>query len=363
MTLNLDWDNAVRRITPGEVRAAEPVPAELRQSISEARSDITRIISGDDHRFLVIAGPCSIHSEEAAVAYATRLARLQTEVNDVIKIAMRVYMEKPRTTLGWTGLISDPYMDGSGVMNDGLIAARRILRRVSEVGVDQKQTVMPCAVEFLDLDMPYYLGDLVGWGAIGARTVESQRHRHMASALTLPVGLKNNRQGDTQASVDAMIAAAHAHTIPVISDEGVTVVANTAGNTATQPVLRGTSSGPNYDADTVVAVRKQVQNTGINGITGQRVLIDCSHDNTRPWTGGDKDPLRQGEVFESVVEQYMANGEVCGGMLESHIKEGKQSIDNEQYPDPFVSVTDPCIDIAQTEELVHAAAHTIRGNY
>lgn len=360
-TYAADWQQAEPLITPREVMQEEPVSDTMHAAVARARERLRRTISGTDNRLVVIAGPCSVHDEEAAVAYAEHLVALQEEVGHTIQLVMRVYMEKPRTSVGWTGLIHDPHMDSSLDLNEGLQRARRILRRVNATGLDTYGEVLPCAVEFLDLVVPPYINDLVSWGAIGARTVESQRHRHLASASPMPIGFKNTRRGDVQAAVNAMVAATYQHRIVTVDEDAHPYLVPTEGNTDTHVVLRGSDSGPNWREADVSDVCQRIHRTGITELIGQRVMIDCSHDNARPVTedAGGSNPARQEDVFRSAVEQMQMNGAVFGAMLESHIREGKQKIDASEYPDPFTSVTDPCIDIDTTKELIRDAAKRI----
>jgi 3-deoxy-7-phosphoheptulonate synthase len=351
---NLDWGKSKPLPTPRELKRAEPVSDELAVSIDDARHAASAIMCGEDSRFLVIAGPCSVHDEEATVAYARELAALQREVSDDVLCVMRVYMEKPRTQLGWTGLINDPYMDGSGDMEEGLRRARRILRRCGEAGLKYDDTALPCATEVLDPLIPFYLADLVSFAAIGARTVESQIHRQLASALTMPVGFKNTRSGDTQAGVDAMVTAAHAHTISAVTEEGELVFSESSGNPDSSVILRGGTDAPNYGQQTVRGVRERIRESSEDRLANQHVIVDCSHDNMRA-ADGSKDQKRQPDVFRAALEHRRAGEEVCGVMLESHFREGKQAIPSGEYPDPFISVTDPCIDIETTKELTREA--------
>jgi 3-deoxy-7-phosphoheptulonate synthase len=320
---------------PGSVITALPLSNAARQNVTRSRQELRAAMSGTDDRIVVITGPCSIHDPDSALDYATRLAALQRELQDKFIIVMRTYFEKPRTTIGWKGLIYDPVRDESHDMNRGLRDARRILLAINELGLG-------CATEFLDPIVPQYTADLVAWAAIGARTTESQTHRQMASGLSMPVGFKNATDGGLQTALDAMLAATHAQSFLGIDPEGRTSIVRTRGNPDVHIILRGGSNGANYTATHVRAVR-QLLHTASAG--RQRVLIDCSHGNS------GKDYRKQPLVFDEVMAQ-VASGErgILGVMLESHLVEGRQTMAGDLVYGQ--SITDACIGWDQTESVL-----------
>ncbi|KAA8996216.1 3-deoxy-7-phosphoheptulonate synthase [Affinibrenneria salicis] len=325
-------------ITPEELKAKFPLSETDQQAISQARKTISDIIHGRDRRMLVVCGPCSIHDPDAALDYARRLQALSAELSDRLFIVMRVYFEKPRTTVGWKGLINDPYMDGSFDVEAGLHIARRLLLDLVGMG-------MPLATEALDPNNPQYLGDLFSWSAIGARTTESQTHREMASGLSMPVGFKNGTDGSLGTAINAMRAASMAHRFVGINQSGQVCLLQTHGNPDGHVILRG-GKMPNYHAEDVAECEKQMQDAGLK----PALMIDCSHGNS------NKDYRRQPAVVESVIEQIKAgNRSIIGLMLESHIHEGSQS--SEQPRDQMrygVSVTDACINWENTDALLRS---------
>ena len=311
--------------------------------VAESREAIHRIIFGDDRRLLMVVGPCSIHDLEAGRAYAERLAALSEEVKDRILLIMRVYFEKPRTTVGWKGLIMDPKLDGTSDIPEGLRIARRFLREVIELGV-------PTATELLDPITPQYIADLICWSAIGARTTESQTHRQMASGLSMPLGFKNGTDGGLGVAINAIKAASQPQTFLGIDNEGKANAITTKGNPNCHIVLRGGSGGPNYGADDVAQAREQLEAAGLI----PAIMIDCSHANS------GKDPARQPEVFEEVVRQSLSDPSVIGGMVESNLSHGNQA-----FPQPKealeygVSITDGCIDWETTDSIIRRAHHAL----
>ncbi|MCZ6538452.1 MAG: 3-deoxy-7-phosphoheptulonate synthase [Chloroflexi bacterium] len=320
---------------------AQPISPEIAEIVIRARIAIENIGNGTDPRMVMLVGPCSIHDEKAGIEYAKRLAVLAEEVKDSILVVMRVYFEKPRTTVGWKGLINDPNLDGTFDMQTGLERARAFLLQVGSLG-------LPAGTEFLDPFTPQYLADLVSWGAIGARTTESQTHRQMASGLSMPIGFKNGTGGSCQIAVDAMMAARSSHAFLGIDLDGRAAVINTAGNKAQHLILRGGSSGPNYDEDSVASASALLEIAGLR----PNVVIDCSHANS------NKDHRRQPIVFRETVRQRVAgNDGVIGLMLESHINEGNQPMGNLDDLQYGVSITDACINWESTEELL-LEAHT-----
>lgn len=335
-----------------ETRAL-PSPAQLLQTlpksdaqadfVTQTRREIHRIIFTDDKRFLLVVGPCSIHDLEAGRDYARRLAALAREVSDRVMIVMRVYFEKPRTTVGWKGLIMDPHLDGSHDIATGLSTARAFLREVLDLG-------LPTATELLDPITPQYIADLVCWSAIGARTTESQTHRQMASGLSMPLGFKNCTDGSLQAAINAIKAAAQPQTFLGINLDGSASAIVTRGNPDCHVVLRGGASGPNYAAADIARTEALLAKAGLP----QSILVDCSHDNSA------KQPERQPEVMQALISQITAgNRSIMGAMIESNLAAG-----NQPFPQPKeklrygVSITDGCIDWATTENLIreiHAA--------
>ena len=317
-----------------------PLTADVEAVVLEGRRQIQAVLRGDDPRFMVIMGPCSIHDEAAGIEYAERLKELQEELSDRILFVMRVYFEKPRTTVGWKGMIYDPYLNDSFDIGEGLRRARRILLKVGEMGIYT-------ATEFLDPIVPQYLAGLVSWAAIGARTTESQTHRQMASGLSMPVGFKNGTDGDAQIAVDAMISAQSAHAFLGIDHFGQTCIVHTNGNPYGHLVLRGGRAGPNFGADAISAAQAQLNKAGVLS----QVLVDCSHGNS------NKDHTLQNIALNSIIEQRAAgNADIIGCMLESNLNPGSQSlngsIEDLQYG---VSITDACIGWDETEDLLRDA--------
>ncbi|HZZ19549.1 MAG TPA: 3-deoxy-7-phosphoheptulonate synthase [Opitutaceae bacterium] len=329
--------------SPAELLAESPKTGSQAEFVASAREDIHRVIFTDDRRLLLIVGPCSIHDVDAGREYATKLAKLSKEVADRVMIVMRVYFEKPRTTVGWKGLIMDPHLDGSHDIAAGLRMARKFLGDVLDLG-------LPTATELLDPITPQYIADLVCWSAIGARTAESQTHRQMASGLSMPIGFKNGTDGSVVTATNAIRAASQPQTFLGINIEGEASAVVTAGNPNCHIVLRGGSAGPNYSAADVAKTEKQLVAAGLIS----SILIDCSHDNSA------KKPERQPEVMREILAQITAgNMSIMGAMLESNLLAGSQP-----FPQPLenlrrgVSITDGCIDWPTTEALVreiHAA--------
>jgi 3-deoxy-7-phosphoheptulonate synthase len=329
--------------TPSGLMAEVPKTAVQAEFVARARQDIHRVIFTDDRRLLLIVGPCSIHDVDAGREYAERLAGLAREVADRVIIVMRVYFEKPRTTVGWKGLIMDPHLDGSHDIAAGLKIARGFLRDVLDLG-------LPTATELLDPITPQYIADLVCWSAIGARTAESQTHRQMASGLSMPIGFKNGTDGSVQTAINAIRAASQPQTFLGINIEGEASAVVTAGNPNCHIVLRGGSAGPNYSAPDIAKTESQLVAAGLIS----SILVDCSHDNSA------KKPERQPEVMRELLAQIKAgNTSIMGAMIESNLLAGSQA-----FPQPLgnlrrgVSITDGCIDWPTTEALVrevHAA--------
>jgi 3-deoxy-7-phosphoheptulonate synthase len=319
-----------------------PLDVALGNQVAAHRQAVRAILDGEDSRLLVIVGPCSIHDPRSALDYAERLAKLSAEVSDQLMLVMRAYVEKPRTTVGWKGLAYDPQLDGSDNMAAGLTLSRELMRDMARMG-------LPIATEILQPMAAGYFDDLLSWVAIGARTTESQIHREMASGLAMPVGFKNGTDGGVTIATDAMRSAAHAHRHFGIDRHGHPAIIETQGNPDTHMVLRGGHRGTNYDSQSVASVRTQLEKVGIPA----RIMVDCSHANS------GKDPLRQPEVFNDVLEQrLLGDRSLIGMMLESHLFEGCQPLSEAlRYG---VSVTDGCLGWDSTEQLLREAATALR---
>jgi 3-deoxy-7-phosphoheptulonate synthase len=316
---------------------------EVERLIAETRRGVREILQGRSDRLIVVIGPCSIHDPAAAVAYAQKLARERTRLREDLEILMRVYFEKPRTTVGWKGLINDPYLNGSFRINEGLRIARDLLVRINQAGV-------PAAVEFLDVISPQYIGDLVSWGAIGARTTESQVHRELASGLSAAVGFKNGTDGNVKIAVDALLAARESHHFLSVHKSGQVAIVETRGNEDCHIILRG-GKEPNYDARSVQVACSALASAGLP----ERLMIDCSHANAA------KQFRRQLEVAADVGRQ-LAEGErrIAGVMVESHLVEGRQDLERGR---PLVfgqSITDPCLGWDDSVKLLESLAQAVR---
>jgi 3-deoxy-7-phosphoheptulonate synthase len=330
--------------SPRAVTAELPLTPRAAEVVVRAREELQRSIEGKSHRLIAIVGPCSIHDPQAALDYAGRLLKLRERVASELIVVMRVYFEKPRTTVGWKGLINDPHLDGTYDIPTGIRRARRLLLDIAELG-------LPAATEMLDPIIPQYIADLVSWSAIGARTTESQTHREMASGLSMPVGFKNGTDGSLGVAINAMIAASRPHSFLGIDGEGRVGVVRTAGNPHTHLVLRGGSKGTNYDAASVTRAVEGLAKAGVS----PRVMIDASHDNS------GKNAERQPEVLADVGSQLRFGSEnVLGIMLESHLVAGRQDLKDKSKLVYGQSITDGCIDFAATErallELAEASA-------
>ncbi|MFG1173618.1 3-deoxy-7-phosphoheptulonate synthase [Erwiniaceae bacterium CAU 1747] len=332
-------------ITPEELKKRFPLNSVLEQQIAASRQIISDIINGKDHRLLVVCGPCSIHDTDAALEYARHLKTLADQVGDQLYIVMRVYFEKPRTTVGWKGLINDPHMDNTFDMEGGLHIARQLLLNLVEMG-------LPLATEALDPNSPQYLGDLFSWSAIGARTTESQTHREMASGLSMPVGFKNGTDGSLGTAINAMRAAAMPHRFVGINQAGQVCLLQTQGNPDGHVILRG-GKKPNYGPEDVAQCEKEMQQAGLR----PSLMIDCSHGNS------NKDFRRQSGVAESAVAQIKdGNRSIIGLMLESHLNEGNQSSEQPRSEMRYgVSVTDACINWETTESLLREIHQDLNG--
>jgi len=336
-TQNLHVREATRLITPRALKAELPMTERSNQTVVEGREVVKNILAQRDPRMLVVIGPCSIHDPKAALEYATKLQALRMELGDQFCFLMRVYFEKPRTTIGWKGLINDPHLDGTYDIETGLKMARKLLLQITELGV-------PTATEFLDPIVPQYTTDLVSWAAIGARTTESQTHREMASGLSMPIGFKNATDGSLQIALDAMLAARHPHSFLGIDQDGVTSIIRTTGNPDGHVVLRGGRLRTNYDAESIAEASAQLKKSGMP----PGIMVDCSHANSL------KQHAKQEEVWRSVIGQRLAgNAALIGLMVESHLHEGSQPIPKNLSELRYgVSITDACVNCETTERML-----------
>ena len=327
-------------ISPVELVKELPVSAAAEQTVLEGREQIRAVLRGDDDRMMMVVGPCSIHDERAAVEYAGRLLKLREELDDRLLIVMRVYFEKPRTTVGWKGLIYDPHLNDTFDIDEGLRTARQLMHSIAEMGVYT-------GTEFLDPIVPQYLADLICWSTIGARTTESQTHRQMASGLSMPVGFKNGTDGSAQIAVDAMISAKSSHAFLGIDHDGQTAVVHTRGNPDGHLVLRGGREGPNFGAESISDAHRMLSEAQVRS----ELLVDCSHGNS------NKDHRRQQIAFKDVIGQRAGgNDSIIGCMLESNLNPGAQKLNGDADSLEYgVSITDACIGWDETEELLRWA--------
>jgi len=339
-TNNLKITGITPIIAPADLRQVFPLSEKDRAFVSRSREQIKEIIQRRDKRLIVVVGPCSIHDTEAALEYAGRLAELSRKVDDQLLLIMRVYFEKPRTTVGWKGLINDPDMNGTHLISKGLGIARGLLSRMTSLEV-------PVANEMLDPITPEYVADLICWGAIGARTTESQTHREMSSGLSFPVGFKNGTDGNLQIAIDAMKAAQHPHSFLGINREGRTSIIHTSGNPDVHIVLRGGSKTVNYHPEDIAYTEEQLSKNGLL----PTIMVDCSHGNS------NKDYQKQPEVMECVVDQLLTgNSSISGVMIESNLESGNQKIPADISQLKYgVSITDACIDWVTTEKILLSA--------
>jgi 3-deoxy-7-phosphoheptulonate synthase len=326
-----------------------PLSEAASTTVAESRAAITRALRGQDDRLVVVVGPCSIHDVKAAREYAAGLLGVRAELEDALVLVMRVYFEKPRTTVGWKGLINDPQLDGTFKVNEGLALARGLLLDLAEQG-------LPAGCEFLDTITPQYIADLVSWGAIGARTTESQVHRELASGLSVPVGFKNGTDGNTQIAIDAILAAGHPHQFLSVTKQGLSAIVVTRGNPDCHIILRGSAAGPNFGAEDVARAVAGLERAKL----APRLMVDCSHGNSA------KDPTRQPAVVRELASQLRAGGAegavppVFGVMIESHLVGGRQ----DRVPgQPLVygqSITDACLAWPATLPVLRELADAVR---
>ena len=343
-TQNLHVKEIVRLLSPAELRKHLPSNEEVSATVARSRERIIRILRQEDPRLLVVIGPCSIHEKKSALEYAERLNALRKEFAGCMEIVMRVYFEKPRTTIGWKGLINDPHLDGSQDIETGLKLGREILLEIVSMG-------LPSATEFLDPIVPQYIADLVSWAAIGARTTESQTHREMASGLSMPVGLKNGTDGSLQTAIDAMGAARHPHSFLGINEDGVTSIVRTTGNPHAHVVLRGGRAKTNYDAESIRASEEKLISEKLQPV----LMVDCSHANS------EKKFARQEDVWHSVIDQRIeGTRSLIGLMVESSLFEGNQPIPKNVKDLRYgVSITDSCIGWETTERMLRWAGEAL----
>jgi 3-deoxy-7-phosphoheptulonate synthase len=337
---------AVPLLSPDELKAELPIPDAASETVYRAREEVRGALHGRDVRPLVIVGPCSIHDPEAALEYGERLLAIRRRYESDLIVVMRAYFEKPRTTVGWKGLINDPHLDGSHDIATGLRVGRKLLLDLARMGV-------PTATEMLDPIIPQYLADLVTWAAIGARTTESQTHREMASGLSMPVGYKNGTDGGLAVAVNAVIAASRPHSFLGIDGAGRVSIVRTAGNPDGHVVLRGGKAGPNYAPEKVAAAAAVLTKAGLT----TPMLIDCSHDNS------GKSHVRQPEVLEEVARQIgQGSAFILGAMVESNIVAGRQDFEPGMSREALVhgqSITDACVDLATTEQMLSHLARAV----
>ncbi|MFD1216556.1 MULTISPECIES: 3-deoxy-7-phosphoheptulonate synthase [Microbulbifer] len=331
-------------ITPEALKTELPVSEAAEKSVAAGRAAVRDILDRKDHRLMVVIGPCSVHDVEAAMDYANRLKALADKVSDTLLIVMRVYFEKPRTTVGWKGLINDPHLDDSFKIEDGLHIGRKLLLDISELG-------LPTSTEALDPISPQYLQDLISWSAIGARTTESQTHREMASGLSSAVGFKNGTDGNLEVAINALQSTANPHRFLGINKEGQVAIIHTAGNKYGHVVLRGGNDKPNYDSVSVAVCEKELEDAGLV----PNIMVDCSHANS------NKNHELQPLVVDNVTHQILdGNKSIIGIMVESNLKAGNQKINKDRSQMEYgVSVTDKCIDWETTEKLLLGMAEQL----
>ncbi|MRR58908.1 MAG: 3-deoxy-7-phosphoheptulonate synthase [Deltaproteobacteria bacterium] len=339
-TNNLKIRSITPIIAPTDLRQVFPVSDEAADFVNRSRLHLKNILRGLDPRLMVVVGPCSIHDPRAAIDYAEKLSRLAAELSDQLFIVMRVYFEKPRTTIGWKGLINDPDMNGTHQISKGLGIARSLLCAINEMG-------LPVATEMLDPITPEYLADLLCWGAIGARTTESQTHREMASGLSFPVGFKNGTDGNLQIAIDAMKSALHSHSFLGINKEGRTAIIQTTGNSDVHMVLRGGTKKPNYMPEDI----EKAVDLMLKAELFPSIMVDCSHGNS------EKNHEKQPVVLDQILEQIAAGQQnISGVMIESNLEAGNQPIPKNLEQIKYgVSITDKCIDWQTTEKMLRRA--------
>lgn len=341
---NLNINSVEPLITPKDLKAKFPLTDKAIETVESGREVIRNIIDGKDKRLFIVIGPCSIHDTEAAMEYAQRLKKLADEISDSIYLVLRVYFEKPRTTVGWKGLINDPDLNDTFNIEKGLGIARNLLIDIANLG-------LPAATEALDPISPQYIQDLISWSAIGARTTESQTHREMSSGLSCPVGFKNGTDGSLDVAINALLSVQHPHSFLGINQGGQVSVINTKGNQYGHVVLRGGGGKPNYDSVNVALAEQTLNKKGMSN----KLMIDCSHANS------NKDPSLQPLVLQNVTNQILeGNKSICGLMVESHLKFGNQKLTTVEELEYGVSITDGCIDWETTENCLREMAEKLK---
>jgi len=346
-TQNLHVQETVRLLTPRALKAELPMSEASNRTVVATRERVIRILEQKDPRLLVVVGPCSIHDINGALEYAGRLNELRKELAEQMEIVMRVYFEKPRTTIGWKGLINDPHLDGSYDIETGLKKARRLLLDLTALGI-------PAATEFLDPIIPQYTADLITWAAVGARTTESQTHREMASGLSMPVGFKNGTDGSLQIALDAMQSARTPHSFLGIDQDGITSIIRTTGNPVGHVVLRGGRQRTNYDAESIREAEARLTQAGLPAV----LMVDCSHANSA------KQHSRQEEVWRSVIDQRASGtASLIGVMVESYLEDGNQPIPTDRAHLRYgISITDACIGWDVTERMLRWGCQALAGS-
>jgi 3-deoxy-7-phosphoheptulonate synthase len=332
-------------ISPRDLRRRLPITDVIADTVYQARESIKRILRREDRRMLLVVGPCSVHDRDSAMEYAGRLMDAHRRLRDRLLIIMRVYLEKPRTTVGWRGLVNDPHIDGSYDMAEGLARARELLLYINRLG-------LPTATEMLDPISPQYMSDLIALAAIGARTTESQTHRAMTSGLSMPVGFKNTTGGNVQAAVNSILSMRSRHSFLGIDPDGRSCVVQTNGNPDGLVILRGSRHGPNYDAPTIAETEKLMAAAGLT----PAIMVDCSHANS------GSDHTRQEAVWNSILAQHREHSSLVGMMIESNLLDGKQAIPADLSQLKYgVSITDACVGWDTTERMLQAAYEAVEG--
>ena len=348
MTLeNSNINSLERLVTPKEFKTQLPVSAAISKHVEQSRQTLRNILDRKDDRIAIVVGPCSVHDTKAAIEYAERLAKFADTIKDQIFIVMRVYFEKPRTTVGWKGLINDPYLDGSFQIEKGMTLGRELMIKINELG-------LPIANEALDPISPQYMQDLISWSAIGARTTESQTHREMASGLSVPIGFKNGTDGSLGVAINALQSVSSGHSFLGIDGKGKVSIVHSSGNQYSHIVLRGGGGKPNYDSVNVKLTERALKEKNLPS----NIMIDCSHANS------NKDPQLQPLVLDNIAQQILeGNTSIIGVMLESHLKAGNQKLtDDKSALEYGKSITDGCIDWETTEKSLTSLADKLR-NY
>jgi 3-deoxy-7-phosphoheptulonate synthase len=345
-TQDLHVREFVRLSAPRTLKRELPITETSNRTVARSREAVTQILRQEDPRMLMVVGPCSIHDIEGALEYAQKLSALRRELADQMEIVMRVYFEKPRTTIGWKGLINDPHLDGSHDIDTGLSQARRLLLAITDMG-------LPTATEFLDPIVPQYIDDLVTWAAIGARTTESQTHRELASGLSMPVGYKNATDGTLQVSLDAMQSARAPHSFLGIDQDGFTSIVRTTGNPNGHVVLRGGRTKTNFDEESIRAAEAKLKQAGLPPV----LMVDCSHANS------SKQHAKQVDVLRSIIQQRIGGTRsLIGAMIESYLEEGSQPIPKDLTKLKYgVSITDACVSWETTERILRWGHEELAG--